>query len=212
MNRSLCKNKYFKNKTVENWERYRKLRNEYVNLTKKAKKDYFTKINTKSVNDTKTFWKTIKPFFSDKTKKSHKIILVENDEIIKDDKRNTEIMNSYFINITDNLHMPEFTTENVPTNTGDECIDPIDNIIYKYSKHPSILKIKDTASFTKTFSFDKVDEMKIKNEILELNAKISAGYDTIPPKIIKDSIKIVSLPLTELFNISVEESFLFPWN
>ena len=51
--------------------------------------------------------------------------------------------------------------------------------------------------------------MEIKNEILELNSKKSAGYDTIPPKIIKDSIKIVSLPLTELFNISVEESF-FP--
>ena len=72
MNRSRCKNKYFKNKSVENWERYRKLRNECVNLTKKAKKDYFTKLNTKSVNDTKTFWKTIKPFFSDKNKKVKK--------------------------------------------------------------------------------------------------------------------------------------------
>ena len=51
--------------------------------------------------------------------------------------------------------------------------------------------------------------MEIKNEILELNSKKSTGYDTIPAKIVKDSISIVSPPLTELFNISVEECF-FP--
>ena len=209
MNRSRCKNKYFKNKNVENWERYRKLRNECVNLTKKTKKDYFTNLSSNSVNDTKTFWKTIKPFFSDKNKKSQKIILVENHQIIKDDKKNTDILNSYFVNITDNLNIPEFTTEKVPCNTIDEDIDPIDNIIYKYSKHPSILKIRETTNFTNIFSFNKVNERKIKNEILELNSKKSAGYDTIPPKIIKDSIEIVTPSLTNLFNISVDES-IFP--
>ena len=115
-------------------------------------------------------------------------------------------MNSYFINITDNLHIPEFETEKVPeNNTVNECMDSIDNIIYKYSKHPSILKIKETARYTKTFSFNKVNEIKIKNEIMELNSNKSAGHDTIPVKIIKDSISIVSLPLSELFNVSVEE-------
>ena len=101
-----------------------------MKLTKKAKKDYFANLNTKSANDTKIFWKTIKPFFSDKHKKGHKIILVENDEISKDDKENTEIMNSYFVNITDNLHIPQFETEKVTMNTVNECTDPIDNIIY----------------------------------------------------------------------------------
>ena len=36
MNRSRCKNTYYKNKTVENLEKYRKLRNECVKLTKKG--------------------------------------------------------------------------------------------------------------------------------------------------------------------------------
>ena len=35
MNRSRCKNAYFKNKTIQNWEKYCKLRNEYVKYTKK---------------------------------------------------------------------------------------------------------------------------------------------------------------------------------
>ena len=55
MNRSRSKNAYFKNKTVENWEKYRKLRNDCVKATKKAKKDYFEKLNINSVNDNKTF-------------------------------------------------------------------------------------------------------------------------------------------------------------
>ena len=38
MHRSRCKNAFFKNKTVENWEKYRQLRNNCVKLTKKVKK------------------------------------------------------------------------------------------------------------------------------------------------------------------------------
>ena len=40
MNRSRCKHSYHKNQTVGNWERYRKLRNECVKLTKKVKREY----------------------------------------------------------------------------------------------------------------------------------------------------------------------------
>ena len=73
MNRSRCKNAYFKNKTIENWEKYRKLRNECVKLTKKVKREYFDNININSVNDNKTFWKTVKPFITDKNKKMEKL-------------------------------------------------------------------------------------------------------------------------------------------
>ena len=55
MNRSRSKNAYFRNKTVENWGKYRKLRNECVKATKKAKKAYFEKLNINSVNDNKSF-------------------------------------------------------------------------------------------------------------------------------------------------------------
>ena len=49
----------------------------------------------------------------------------------------------------------------------------------------------------------------MKKEIMELNARKSAGHDEIPPKIIKVSITTLSTPLTELYNVSVEES-MFP--
>ena len=38
-----------------------------------------------------TFWRTVKPFFTDKNKRTEKIILVENNEILTDNKMNAEI-------------------------------------------------------------------------------------------------------------------------
>ena len=49
----------------------------------------------------------------------------------------------------------------------------------------------------------------MKKEIMDLNARKSAGHDEIPPKIIKVSIITLSTPLTELYNVSVVES-MFP--
>ena len=209
MNRSRSKNAYFKHKTVENWENYRKLRNDCVKATKKAKKAYFEKLNINSVNDNKSFWRTVKPFFTDNNKKSEKIILVENSEIVTDNKINAEIMNEYFVNITNNLDIPEFITEVLPGKAV--YMDSIDEIIHKYSKHPSICKIKEIVKPSEEFLFSQVDEVIIEQEILKLNGKKSAGPDTIPPKVIKDSIKVIKPQLTKLFNTSVTEN-CFPSN
>ena len=70
MNRSRCKNMYLKNKTVENWEGYRKLRNECVKLTRKVKTEYFKTIIYNLIIDNNKLWKTIKPKVTNKIKKS----------------------------------------------------------------------------------------------------------------------------------------------
>ena len=54
--------------------------------------------------------------------------------------------------------------------------------------------------------FDKVDQIQIEKEILQLNTKKSAGPDAIPPKAIKDAYMVLSPPLTLLFNTSVDEN------
>ena len=207
MNRSRYKNAYFKSKTTENWEKYRKLRNDCVSLTKKVKREYFANLNINSVNDNKTFWRTVKPFFTDKSKKSSKIILVENNEIIMDNKHNAEVMNDYFVNITQTLDIPEFKTEKLPIDI--EFIDPIDEIICNFSKHPSITKINNIIKPKERFVFNSVEQTQIEKEICQLNSKKSAGPDNIPPKVIKDSIKVLTPPLTKLFNTSVDEN-IFP--
>ena len=174
MNRSRCKNTYFKNKTVENWEKYRKLRNECVKLTKKVKRDYFQKLDIKQINDNKRFWKTVKPFLSGKGNIEHKkIILVENDEIIRDEKKNADIMNNYFVNVTKILDVPEIMTEQISMNIDIVDVDPIDAIFHKLYNHPSILKIRENVKLTETFTFSKINETQIIKEILESLQKLS---------------------------------------
>ena len=75
MNRSRSKNAYFNNKTTDNWERYRTLRNQCVKLTRKVKREYYQNIKRDDLNDNKKFRKIVKPIFTNKGSKSSKIIL-----------------------------------------------------------------------------------------------------------------------------------------
>ena len=54
------------------------------------------------------------------------------------------------------------------------------------------LKISNIIKPKERFSFNKVDQMQIENEILQLNAKKSAGSDAIPPKVVKDSFMVLN--------------------
>ena len=49
-----------------------------MSLLRKPKSDYFGNLNDKNINDNRTFWKTIKPFLSDKvtTNKMKKLFWV----------------------------------------------------------------------------------------------------------------------------------------
>ena len=108
------------------------------------------------------------------------------------------------------MDIPVLTTEVLPIDIAIECMDPIDEIIYKYSKHPSIIKINEIVKPTEQFSFHEGDEILIEQEIFKFKGKKSVGPDAIPPKIIKYSINAVNPQLTKLFNTSVEESLFRP--
>ena len=66
MLRSKLKNKLFKEKTATCRVAYKKQRNKCTSLVRKAKKDYYSNLKPNSVTDNKTFWKNVKPLFSDK--------------------------------------------------------------------------------------------------------------------------------------------------
>ena len=85
MKRSKLKNNFNKNRNHENWCKYKTQRNYCVNLLRKSKKQYFSNINVSDVTDSKSFWKSVKPDFSNKGLNSNKITLVENDAIITND-------------------------------------------------------------------------------------------------------------------------------
>ena len=101
MKRSKSKKNFNKNKNHKNWCKYKTQTNYGVNLLRKSKKQYFSNINISDVTDNKSFWKSVKPYFSSKGQNSDKITLVENDAIITNDRVISKTMNK-FSNITSN--------------------------------------------------------------------------------------------------------------
>ena len=73
------------------------------------------------------FWKTIKPNFSDKNQ-NHKIILVDDEEIISDNTKIADIVKL--------LDIPEISLSK-ESGTTNMINDPVDNIIQTFDKHPS---------------------------------------------------------------------------
>ena len=57
----------------ENWDNYKKQRSFCAKLNRQTKEKYFSDINVNGTSDNKKFWKTIKPFFSNKDRENHKI-------------------------------------------------------------------------------------------------------------------------------------------
>ena len=113
-------------------------------------------------------------------------------------------MNHYFVNITDNIEIPNIvkTSYGISNNNHDENIE---KIIINFRNHPSIICINKLIKSGKMFSFNKINQYDICNEIQQLNNKKASGCDGITPKILKESISIIKCPLTSLFNISIEE-------
>ena len=60
------------------------------------------------------FLSTVKPLFSDTTKTANTIILNENDNILKDEKKVSETLNDHFTNLTKKLKLkPSLTCDSV---------------------------------------------------------------------------------------------------
>ena len=84
--RSYLENVYFKKRTDKSLRTYKKQKIIVAGFTKRNVK-IFNKLNPSFVNDNKLFWKTVKPFFSNKDSSGSKIKLVEKDEVLQDDKK-----------------------------------------------------------------------------------------------------------------------------
>ena len=199
MKRSQLKNRYNKNHNYENWYLYKKQRNFCVSLLRKTKRNYFKNVKIQDITDNKKFWKTIRPYFSDKGYNQTKITIVEKDSIITDEKKIATLMNNYFINITKNLDLKPST---VP-NTSD-----LDEITKHFDDHISICKIKEAYSEIlreDNFSFKMVSMDEVKKVVLKLNIKKSSTYGAIPASILKQTIEVHLKYLTNTINHSLKK-------
>ena len=99
-----------------------------MSLTRKSKRDYYNNLDNRNVTDNKFFWKTVKPFFPDKGPMREKITLIENDEIIGNNKEISEIFNNFFSSIVAKLNIPKYEDLAVSSANSE---DPLQNLITK---------------------------------------------------------------------------------
>ena len=100
--RSRLKNKFIKNPTEVNEKLYKRQRNKCVLIRKKSIKQYFSNITSKGIVTNREFWKTMKPFFTNKGCLDNcDIILRDDKKMISDDKRLAKLFNEHYINIVE---------------------------------------------------------------------------------------------------------------
>ena len=190
MKRSKSKKNFNKNKNHKNWCKYKTQRNYGVNLLRKSKKQYFSNINISDVTDNKSFWKSVKPYFSSKGQNSDKITLVENDAIITNDRVISKTMNKFSINTTKKLNLKPFK------NSSDTDINQITSV---FQNHVSIRKIQECFPNIKAndFNFRQVSLKEVKPEILNLNIRKSSTKGSIP---VPNNIKTMCRYLPSVLN------------
>ena len=130
MQRSKYHNLYLKVRSDENRIRYNKQRNIWFSLLTKAKRKHSEDLSIADVNDNKKFWKRIKPLSGNKISGNPNIALVENNDLITDEKSLAETFNDYFVNVVSNIGINILEDKSGKGDVSD------------YDNHPSIITIK----------------------------------------------------------------------
>ena len=77
MKRSRLRNKFLNTKSDIDRRAYNKQHNICVTLIRQEKKNFYSKLKTRNISDNKTFWKKVKPFFTNRIQTKSKIALIE---------------------------------------------------------------------------------------------------------------------------------------
>ena len=141
--------------------------------------------------DTRKFWKTVKPLFSNKGKTANTITFHENNRIIKDNKKISHTLNKYFNSLTKTLKLKK---------TSPALKKKSLKHLLRHFKNHSIKKIKIHFNSKEIFTFREFKETEVIKTIKELPKNKANTFKDIPVKIIVKSVHIFSQVLTSIFH------------
>ena len=196
----MWRNKHFRNKSDKHArQNYVKLRNKVVKLKKISIQIYFDrKCNAKSGG--KDFYKTVRPFLSDKAQSSSgsNVILQEEDVLVTDPEHVAEVFNTYYASIAEYESMPD-GLDNLT----------FDSAVNKHQNHESIYLIRDQVSGINEFSFHVITPAVLSRYVNKLQNSKAVGHDGLKSIYIKLSGTHLCNSLCDIFNMCVTASF-FP--
>ena len=206
MRRSALKNRFLKTRSDVDHQISKKHKNYTNRLYKREKKKYAANLDLKKLTDNKKFWDIILPLISSKGKGTKKITLVDNDEIISDDKQIADLFSDFFVETVASLDIED---NEALLNNVDHLSDPVQKALLKFKDHPSIREIKKNVCIDSEFFFKKVSLSTMVAELRALDGKKSGTYKDLPVKVLKEHEDIVALPLTEIWNEEIVQNRKF---
>jgi len=167
-----------KTNNAADWESYRKLRNKCNIMMRKSKATCTKNLLNKNARNPKSFWKTVKDIFP--TKSSSKNKITDNDE--QRNKTKAESFKQYFSCVVSNLKEATFLLK--------DCI---------WKTTPTT-----TMRTTKSFKFEYVSIVFIKNFVKSLKKNKATGVDNLPAQMLKDCADSIAKPLQHIVNLSLQ--------
>ena len=101
MKRTSLKKRANKTGNEEDLKKYKQQINLIVSTNRKSKRNFYNSVYINAIDSDRKFWNAVKPMFSNRNPMEEKIVLIEDDIIISDDKVIAESFNSHFVTITD---------------------------------------------------------------------------------------------------------------
>ena len=199
--KNMLYNSYRKGKV--NWETYRKQQNLTTAINKQSKAAYFSE-RCDGGPKKQTFWKTIKPFITDKNAfHNNKIILQEGDQIITDTQEICEIFNTFFTSVANDIGFDDTIPPDYYTAEG------FSSIIQRHRNHPSIIKIKENNPHNNMFQFQCINHSDVVKIINDFDGKKAQGYDRMPMKLLQKSATYIASDIAKMINDSMTKC-VFP--
>ena len=171
------------------WSTYRRLKNSVINMIRSSKSKLHKTSLQENINDPKAFWKHVKNCFPTKTNQTPTSkSFVVNGELISNDKAIANGFCSFFSNIGILLQNGVISIQ--------------DRIWQNHDKERISLENKVNPK-KKRFTFKVVFLRDVLSALKRLKSGKCAGYDNLPPNLIKYGAEEIAYPLCDLINKSL---------
>ena len=181
--RDFYRKKYKSSSLNSDWDRFKYYRNRANNLNKRLKKEYYQQEFIQCGNDVNKNRKILKNLLPKKCNETDpKLVL--NDDVITDSLKIVNTLNEAFNNVSERL--------------GDS----------NRSRITDVNSMNTLSNTDKQFKFQEVTVEFVKNELLNIDCKKAVGIDGLHPKLLKLAAEYISVPISFLFNCSLQSSFI----
>lgn len=181
---------YASNRSQENLLLKKKWRNAATKERRKAIKAYWLQTSENLKNKPREFYKTFRPFISDKCKDSNAISIRINGRDERDQARVAEELANYFSTMANSI--------------GGINVNDLEE--HDFENHPSVNIIKKEHDQNSHFNFKQFKVKEVQRALEKIDTKKATGWDSISPKVLKMAAKGIAPSLTSIFNKCILQS------